>query len=80
VKDHSVGKLGESSESDKEGNEGRQEWLMRFSTMKVGPPKHARPITETKHLILGVRVTACRMMSRLDLKQRRGLRDFMSSH
>jgi len=65
AKDHSVGKPGESSESDEEGNEGRWEWLTRFSTMKVGPPKNTKPITKTKHLALAVRVTTHRMMSRL---------------
>jgi len=53
-----VRKLGESNKSDEEGNERRWEWLMRFSTMQVGPPKHARPTTKTKHLGSKVRVTA----------------------
>jgi len=67
------GKPGESSESDEEGNEGRWEWLTRFSTMKVGPLKHARPATKTKCLGLRVRVTTHRMMSRqagLEAKKR----------
>ena len=58
-------KLRESSESDEEGNESGREWLMKFSTMKVGPPKHVKPETETKCLLSsGARMTACRMVSR----------------
>ena len=51
VKDHGVRKPGESSESNEEGDESRQEWLMRFSTMEVGPPKHTRPTDQSKCLI-----------------------------
>jgi len=65
MKDHSAGKPGESSESDGECNEGRWEWLMRFSTLKVGPLKISRPTIETRCLSLGARVTSHRMMSRL---------------
>jgi len=55
-----------SNESDEEGDENGREWLMKFRTMKVGPPKHIKPATELKLLGLGVRVTSCGMMSRLE--------------
>jgi len=32
----------ESSASDEESEESRREWLAKFSTMKVGPPKGIR--------------------------------------
>ena len=72
MKDHGVRKLGESSKSDKQGNESGWEWLTRFSPMKVGPLKHARP-AKYKCLDSGVKVTARRMTSRpggLEAKKR----------
>ena len=33
----------DSSESKEESNMSRKEWLRNFSTMKVGPPRHAKP-------------------------------------
>ena len=65
--------MGESSDSDEGGNKSRRGWLRKFSIMKVGPPKHAKPTTETKCLGSGAKVTACRMMSRtagLEVKKR----------
>ena len=35
--------LGESSKSDAGSDGGRKGWMTRFSTMKVGPPRHAKP-------------------------------------
>jgi len=61
VKDHSARKPEESIESDEAGDESRWEWLTRFSNLKEGPAKHAKPTAETKHLSLGAKVTAHRM-------------------
>ena len=40
-------KLRDSSESE-ESNASRKEWLKNFSTMKVGPPRHAKPAAELR--------------------------------
>ena len=66
-------KMRESSESEGEGDESGREWLTKFSTMKVGPQKHIKPVTEPKCLCLGARVTAHRVTSRpvgLEVKKR----------
>ena len=38
----------DSSESEEESNVIRKEWLRNFSTMKVGPPRHAKPAAEPR--------------------------------
>ena len=65
MEERDVKALGESSESEGEGEESRREWLSKFSTMKVGPLKHVKPMTELKSLGLEAKVTAHRVMSRL---------------
>ena len=57
TKDLGARKLEESSESNEVGEESGQEWMMRSSTLKVVPPKHAKPMTETKRLSSGAKVT-----------------------
>jgi len=47
--------------------------LTKFSTMKVGPPKHVKPKAKPKHLSSEVKVTACRMtmtLAGLETKKR----------
>ena len=43
----------------------RREWLKKFSTMKVRPPKHIKPMAELGHASLGEKLTSHRMTSRL---------------
>jgi len=62
-----------SSESKEERNASGKEWLRNFSTMKVGPPRHAKPAAELRQTSLGAKVTGCRMTSRpagLEAKKR----------
>jgi len=54
----------DSSESEEESNTSGKEWLRNFSTMKVGPPRHAKPAAEPRQASLGAKVTSCRMTSR----------------
>jgi len=51
-------KLRESSESGGESNTSGRELLKMFSTMKVGPPKHIKPVAELRHGTLGARPTS----------------------
>jgi len=55
----------DSSESKGEGDESGREWLNKFSTMKVGLPKHTKPMTELKGLSSEAKVITCRVTSRL---------------
>src|SRR5882724_2089686 len=64
-----VGKTGaknlrESSKSEEESNASRKEWLRNFSTMKVGPPRHAKP-AKPRRASPGAKVTSHRTTSRL---------------
>jgi len=38
---------------------------MKFSTIKIGPLRHAKPMTEDKHLESGERIISQQIMSRL---------------
>ena len=38
----------DSSEGKEERNTSGKEWLRNFSTMKVGPPRHAKPAAELR--------------------------------
>ena len=61
-----VQRLGESSESEGEGEESGREWLSKFSTLKVPPlPMHIKPAMGPKNLISEVRANTCRVTSRL---------------
>ena len=74
-------KLRESSESEGEGDESRMEWLTKFSTMKVGPPKHVKPTMELKCLSLGASVTSYRVKSRpAGLKVKKALKKLHEHH
>src|SRR5882724_9921400 len=57
-------KLRDSSESEEESNVSGKEWLRNFSTMKVGPLRHAKP-AESRRASPGAKVTGHRMTSRL---------------
>jgi len=48
VKEKGMGKLEESSRSDEENHASGREWLNKFSTMKVGLPKHIKPMAELR--------------------------------
>ena len=72
-------KLRESSESDEESNASGKEWLRSFSTMKVGPPRHIKPMAKLKQAAKlkraspGAKMTSRRMTSRpagLEAKRR----------
>ena len=63
----------DSSESKEESNASRKEWLKNFSTMKVGPPRHAKPAAELRRASPGAKVTGRRTTSRpagLEAKKR----------
>ena len=51
-------KLRESSESNGESNMSGKEWLRTFSTMKVGPLKHIKPVAKLRHATSGARLTS----------------------
>jgi len=48
VEERGMKKLRESSKSKGESNMSRREWLKKFSTMKVRPPKHIKPMAELR--------------------------------
>jgi len=54
----------DSSESKEESNMSRKEWLRNFSTMKVGPPRHAKPAAKPRQASQGAKVTSHRTTSR----------------
>ena len=55
----------DSSESEEESNASGKEWLRHFSTMKVGPLRHAKPTAKLRRASPGAKVTGCRTTSRL---------------
>ena len=81
TKDHGGRKLEESSKSNKQGEESGWEWLTRFSILKVGPLKHAKPATKSKCLSFGEKLTVHRVMSRLaGLKAKNKLKRLCESY
>ena len=79
-------KLRNSSKSDEESNVSGKEWLRSFSMMKVGPPRHVKPMAELKRVAepkrasLGAKMTSQRTTSRpAGLEAKRQLHNFVSS-
>jgi len=74
-------KLRDSRESKEESNASGKEWLKNFSTMKVGPPRHAKPAAKPRQASLGAKVTCCRTTSRLaGLEAKRWLHKLREFH
>jgi len=65
MEERGVKKSRERSESEEESNTSGREWLKKFSTMKVGPPWHLKPVAELRCSSLGAKLTSHRTTSRL---------------